>query len=723
MSNMKDHASPARAEKLEPLPQKPAYNPVTGCTVRARLVPSSNRVPPAGPQEVAMLLHTSLPAGVRLHPHKSAIRRPAMRLGVRLGLFAVFAAAVLLVCADARAQGAVDAPGYITLPNESTIYNFTFPAISGENAYMYELCVGDNGPGSCDIADVQVSNYGLGFFTPFTVSADGPGVPPPSLTVPAAAIYVEFTSYFWPGTSSLFGNPYTQYLVYVTAPWLQEFYPFSPMAGSVLGTSNIPIQLQYVNSGIEGLPATIDFQLGTTSGANDLYDSGQIQISQADLAPDGLYTITVPSLPANGSTVYATIQQFCCLVANGPSGSVQQTDIIQFSNIAEFQEEGPSSPPGNMLYPPPDTVVSNDQMFEWSTLGVDRTQFLLGTMGPGTSDLANSGVQTADTYNFDTISSIPSNGVYIYARVWYEKSGKWSYQDTRYTEPGSVTPAQMINPAPIRGTLLGASNVTFQWSPGAGPTGYRLTLGTEGPGSVNLYDTGWTKATQFTATTIPQDGVSVYARLYQEIDQRWRYTDYLYTEPGTMTPAALTTPSTNPLGTSNVLFEWTPGAGPQMYELMLGTTGPGSNDIFHSGPTRATSVIVPSIPANGVNIHAQFWQQINLQWQTSDAVYTESGAPTLAVFTSPTEGAVLGATNVAFQWSAGAGPTLYEFRLGTDGPCSYNLFDTGGIRANHATVPTVPAKGDKVYACLLQLINGKWQSKDSTYFESDPAGN
>jgi len=38
------------------------------------------------------------------------------------------------------------------------------------------------------------------------------------------------------------------------------------------------------------------------------------------------------------------------------------------------------------------------------------------------------------------------------------------------------------------------------------------------------------------------------------------------------------------------------------------------------------------------------------------------------------------------------------------------------------TVPTVPAKGDEVHACLLQLINAKWQSKDSTYFESDAPG-
>ena len=677
-----------------------------------------------------MLLHTSVPPGVRLHPHTSAIGRPAMRLGVRFGLFAVFAAAVLLVCADARAQGAVDAPGYITLLNGSQIFNFAFPAITGENVPMYELCVGYNGPGSCDIADVQGNDNSGGYFSPFTFSADGPGV---IFNEAAQAIYVEFTSYFWPGSPYIGygtcytqyagpGSCYTQYLVYVPGQYSPEFYPFSPLAGSVLGTSNIPIQLQYVNPGINGLPATIDLQLGTTSGTNDLYNSGQVQISQADLASDGLYTVTVPSLPANGSTIYATIQQFCCLVANGPSGSIQRPRLSNSPISPNFRKR---------VRPLPQEICSTPRPARWSQAASSlsgppsaptRPSFF-GTMGPGTSDLANSGVQAADTYNFFTVSSIPSNGVYIYARVRYEKSGKWYYQDTRYTEPGSVTPAQLTVPAPIRGALLGASNVTFQWSPGGGPTGYRLTLGTEGPGSFNLYDTGRTNATQFTAPTIPQDGVNLYVRLYQEVDQRWRFTDYLFTEPGAMTPAELTTPTTNLLGTTDVQFEWTPGAGPQMYELMLGTSGPGSTDVFHSGPTRATSVIVPSIPANGVNIYAQFWQRINLQWQYSDAVYTESGAPTLAVLTSPTEGAVLGATNVEFQWSAGAGPTLYEFRLGTDGPCSYNLFDTGGIRANHATVPTVPAKGDKVYACLLQLINGKWQSKDSTYFESDPPGN
>jgi hypothetical protein len=464
--------------------------------------------------------------------------------------------------------------------------------------------------------------------------------------------------------------------------------------------------------GDPNLPFSVALLLGTSPGADDIYNSGQVLVTSSSLDANGNYTFTIPSIPANGQTVY---------VGEETPGNLG--DTVQYGWLFSYQEEGPSSPAGNMLYPPSSTVVASSQQFEWSTLGADKTQFFLGTMGPGTSDLANSGVQAADTYNFFTVSSIPSNGVYIYARVRYEKSGKWYYQDTRYTEPGSVTPAQLTVPAPIRGALLGASNVTFQWSPGSGPTGYRLTLGTEGPGSFNLYDTSWTNATQFTASTIPQDGVNLYVRLYQEVDQRWQFTDYLFTEPGAMTPAELTTSTTNLLGTTDVQFEWTPGVGPQMYELMLGTAGPGSTDIFHSGPTRATSVIVPSIPANGVNIYAQFWQRINLQWQYSDAVYTESGAPTLAVLTAPTEGAVLGATNVAFQWSAGGGPTLYEFRLGTDGPCSYNLFDTGGIRATHATVPTVPFRGEKVYACLLQLINGKWQSKDSTYFESDPPGN
>jgi hypothetical protein len=132
---------------------------------------------------------------------------------------------------------------------------------------------------------------------------------------------------------------------------------------------------------------------------------------------------------------------------------------------------------------------------------------------------------------------------------------------------------------------------------------------------------------------------------------------------------------------------------------------------------------VPSIPSNGVTVYARFLQRISGIWQYIDYVYTESGSPTPAVLTSPAEGSVVGATNVEFQWSAGGGATLYEFRLGSDGPCTYNLFNSGGTRATQATVPTIPAKGAKVHACLLQLIDGKWQSTDSTYFESSPPGN
>jgi hypothetical protein len=168
--------------------------------------------------------------------------------------------------------------------------------------------------------------------------------------------------------------------------------------------------------------------------------------------------------------------------------------------------------------------------------------------------------------------------------------------------------------------------VQFQWTAGAGPTAYTLQLGTTGVGASNLYSSGVITATTVTVPTLPSNGVTIFARLYQLISGVWQSTDYVYTESGTSSPAVLTTPTPGLgtiLGTSNVQFQWTPGSGPANFILYLGTTAPGSTDIYASVITPNTSVTVPSIPANGVKVYARLFQEISGVYQYSDYVYTE----------------------------------------------------------------------------------------------------
>jgi hypothetical protein len=170
--------------------------------------------------------------------------------------------------------------------------------------------------------------------------------------------------------------------------------------------------------------------------------------------------------------------------------------------------------------------------------------------------------------------------------------------------------------------VLGTTNVIFSWTRGTAVTQYDLYLGTTGVGSSNLFSAGHITATSVTVPSLPANGVTVYARLWSQISGTWQSADYTYTETQGV-PAALTSPAPGSvLGTTNVTFSWTPGTGVTQYYLYLGTTGVGSFNLFSAGPITATSVTVPSLPANGVTVYARLWSQISGTWQSADYTYT-----------------------------------------------------------------------------------------------------
>jgi len=127
-----------------------------------------------------------------------------------------------------------------------------------------------------------------------------------------------------------------------------------------------------------------------------------------------------------------------------------------------------------------------------------------------------------------------------------------------------------------------------------------------------------------TVSNLPTSGVTVFARLYQLINGTWQPSDYTYTAFGTLVPATLNSPAPgSTLTGSSATFGWAGGSGPAAYELWLGTTGVGSQNLFNSGSTTATSVTVNNLPTNGVTVFARLYQLIDGKWQPSDYTYTE----------------------------------------------------------------------------------------------------
>jgi N-acetylneuraminic acid mutarotase len=173
------------------------------------------------------------------------------------------------------------------------------------------------------------------------------------------------------------------------------------------------------------------------------------------------------------------------------------------------------------------TLPGSTATFAWSNPGNMATRFVLrlGTTFKGSSDVF-SGAATTGTS--EQVSGIPTNGAYLYARLWYYLNGTWQFADARYTEAGTPTPPAFIMPAP--GSTLSGSTVTFGWNPGAGPTRFVLRLGTTGVGSSDVYSGPSTTGTSVQVTTVPTNGATLYARLWYYLNETWKYVDATYTE-------------------------------------------------------------------------------------------------------------------------------------------------------------------------------------------------
>ena len=152
-----------------------------------------------------------------------------------------------------------------------------------------------------------------------------------------------------------------------------------------------------------------------------------------------------------------------------------------------------------------------------------------------------------------------------------------------------------------------------------------------------------------------------------------------------------------------------------MSSLTLGTAGPGSSNLYNSGPTTATSANVTGIPANSATVYAQLGAFISGTWTYTNYTYTESPPPTPAALISPTPGSVLGTSQV-FTWSTGTDVTLYDFSLGTV-PGSYNIYNSGHITGTSATVTGLPSTGATIYAQLWSYIGGVWQYTSYTFIQ------
>ncbi len=372
--------------------------------------------------------------------------------------------------------------------------------------------------------------------------------------------------------------------------------------------------------------------------------------------------------------------------------------------------------PAVLTSPAPGTTLSGSSVtFTWTAgSAVQAYQLNLGTNGTGTYNVYNSGhISTTSA----TVTALPTNGQTIYARLYSEIGGVWQFTDYTYAEAGSPVAATLSTPTP--GSVLSGSSSTFTWTAGSGVASYQLFLGTTGVGSSNVYNSGHISGTSTSVTGIPIYGQKVYVRLYSEIGGAWQFADYTYTEAGSPVAATLSTPAPGSvLSGSSVSFTWTAGGGVASYQLFVGTGGVGSDNVYNSGHTSATSASVAGIPVYGQTVYVRLYSDESGVWSSVDYTYIEAGAPVPAALSTPAPGSVLSGSSVTFTWTTGGAVLEYQLYLGTTGVGSSNIYTSGHTFATSASVTGIPTFGQKVYARLYSDIGGVWQSTDYTYTEA-----
>ncbi len=562
-----------------------------------------------------------------------------------------------------------DAPATIQSPVAGSVVgsaNVAFTWTAGTGATQYQLLVGTSGAGASDLY-----NSGLLTATSATLA---------SIPANASPIYVRLLSKLYSGWAYI---DYTYTESGTPTPAAIQ----TPVAGSVLASTSVAFTWS------AGVGVTGGYQLlvgSTGAGSSDLYASGVITATTA-----------TASIPATALPVYVR------LLSKLSSG---------WSYLDYTYTASGTPTPAAIQTPVSGSVLGTTNVaFTWNSgVAVTSYQLLVGTTAAGSSDLYSSGVLSGTTA---TVGTIPANAATVYVRLYSRINGVWQYNDYTYTESGTPTPAAIQTPT--NGSILGTTNVAFTWNTGVAVTSYQLLVGTTAAGSSDLYASGAIAATTATVGSIPANAATVYVRLYSRINGVWQYNDYTYTESGTPTPAVIQTPvAGSKLGTANVVFTWNTGVAVTGYQLLVGTTGAGSSNLYSSGVLATTTATITSLPANAVPVYVRLFSKINGVWQYNDYTYTEAGTTSAAILQTPVPGSTLGTTNVKFTWSAGVGVNGgYQLMVGTTGVGSSNLYSSGVTASTTATVPSIPAAGAAVYVRLFSKINGVWSSNDYTYIE------
>jgi N-acetylneuraminic acid mutarotase len=181
----------------------------------------------------------------------------------------------------------------------------------------------------------------------------------------------------------------------------------TPVPGSTLSGSTTTFS--WSNPGNHA--ARFVLRLGTTVfGSMDVYHP----------SPTTAPTALVSAIPTKGAYLYARLWYYL-------NGAWQYVD-------ASYREAGTATPPAFTTPAPGNTLPGSTVTFGWDP-GNIATRFMLrlGTTGLGSMDVYSGAATTGTSVQ---VTTVPTNGAKVYARLWYYLNKTWEYVDATYTEAG-----------------------------------------------------------------------------------------------------------------------------------------------------------------------------------------------------------------------------------------------------------------------------------------------
>lgn len=232
--------------------------------------------------------------------------------------------------------------------------------------------------------------------------------------------------------------------------------------------------------------------VGSTVGGTQYHNSGSIAA--------GTLSRQVTGLPTDGSTLH--VRLFTRI-----SSGWQSNDYTYTAATASV-----------LTWPAPGSTLINPwASFQWTaTAGSSGYWLMVGTNGTGSANILSTGV--AGTQR--SVVGLPHVGT-LNVRLMTYVGGGWNFNDYTYD---MAVPAVMATPAP--GSTLQGPGVMFQWTAHPSIGNFWLYVGTNGPGSANIFSSGVTNTWRWVGG-IPASG-TVNVRLMSWVGGAWRFRDYTY---------------------------------------------------------------------------------------------------------------------------------------------------------------------------------------------------